>query len=660
MDEKRSRNFSNPEWPSRALFRPSITTVKFRGCHGESGYSLPLALVASFVLLIGVGALASRGNLGFIGQVVQNQNRQARDVAEAAIAEFGNSINQERNRHLLIAGTTANWNPATWTTPAKDFRNVCTVFDDNFVANETNGDPNFVNPDTNFVARFSAGGGERQLAPNDNARTFIVENVEFLNQSRGPYVDGSGSFLSFQNDPGNLSSTVSYGDLYRSGAQRSLIRITVRGSFNQNGRVSTARVAREFEVVPKCCKRSFGRNVISGTNWGRDEELCGSSLAGKLSGIIIGGNGGTVGGSNNPKPIVQEDGSQLTTAGCYSGPPEGGISSPLLGTSNPNCGGDPPISRGGISFAPQQINYSPPVYDNPNGSATGPNLNNLSSNTDNIIYFVPPDSSADFTNVNTPFSGVYIKRGTAAPTRLDGISPQTATAAQVDPCYVAQTFQPSSGKPYYTVNCKISGINANGGNRALYIDTSAAKFNIFTSGDVTLGGNASISNIRSYNRSDLTTPPSPSACVNNGNPSSCRVQWPNDPNSRLGTFLELCTDRGYACEKADDDELYSVRRLLNFYASGNQSFTLNGGTGGVGYNIYAPNGTVGFNGGGGNLNFMGQIFANNFNPAGNIQIQTFGGGAGTVTGGTTTGVAFGRALVDFVARSFTQSSGFGL
>lgn len=173
--------------------------------HGrtEKGYSLVVALVAGFVLLIGVGALASRGNLGFIGQVYQTQNRQARDVAESAIAEFGNTMNQERNRNLLVAGTTANWVSSTWSTSQeRDLRNVCTVFDDNFTPNLNSGNPVFVDPDPAAVARFSPGGAPQNLIAGDNSRTFVVESVEFLNQLRQPYVDGSGDFLSFENDPG--------------------------------------------------------------------------------------------------------------------------------------------------------------------------------------------------------------------------------------------------------------------------------------------------------------------------------------------------------------------------------------------------------------------------------------------------------------------------
>lgn len=617
--------------------------------NGEQGYSLALALIAGFVLLIGVGALASRGSLGFIGQVFQTQNRQARDVAEAAIAEFAITMNQERNRHLLIAGTTENWQNSKWGVAETDFRNVCTVFNNNFVPSLVDGNPQFINPDSTAINRFLPKTTSEELIQGDNSRKFIVERVEFLNQQRNPYVNSSGGFSNFTNDSG---APVSYANLYRSGAQRSLVRITVRGLIERNGRISTARVAREFEVVPKCCKRSFGQNTIGGTNWGRDQEACGASLAGKLSGIIIGTQGSDVLGSGNTKPIIQEDGSALTTASCFVGTVGSPADSPLLGSPNPDCG---PLVKGGISYNAAKVDYTPPTYINVGAISANVNL----GNGVNLIYFDPgaPRSPQS--------SGLFLKKGNAAPIRLDGLT------TGIDPCYVKNA--PAAGQPYFEVNCLISGLDLSGGNKDLYIDTSAAKINFFTSGDVNISGSNDLLRIHGNPeyRLDLNNSPTRSACIGS-NPTqselaSCLIKWvapgfdPTVSDNRHNTFLELCKDRNnYDCEKVGDDELYSVRRLLNFYADGNQEFRLNGGSAGVGLNIYAPKGTVRFNGGGNDLNFMGQIFADKFIPNGNINLFTFGGGAGVVSGVSNTGFAFGRALVDFAIRSFTQSSGFGL
>jgi hypothetical protein len=60
------------------------------------------------------------------------------------------------------------------------------------------------------------------------------------------------------------------------------------------------------------------------------------------------------------------------------------------------------------------------------------------------------------------------------------------------------------------------------------------------------------------------------------------------------------------------------------------------------------------NGGGNADNFMGQVWTNNLIVNGNISMRTFSGGGGGSAPGTLSGIP----LIDFVARSSTQSSGF--
>lgn len=163
-------------------------------------------------------------------------------------------------------------------------------------------------------------------------------------------------------------------------------------------------------------------------------------------------------------------------------------------------------------------------------------------------------------------------------------------------------------------------------------------------------------------RNPLTNSPQPSSCVSSGDPTDCTIPWNNgDPLTvagRLDSFLELCADRGFNCDvNGDGQEDFPIRRLMNFYANGSGTFDFNGIGAGVGFNIYAPNATVNMNGQG---DFMGQLWIDTWNPRGNVQMRTFSGGGNNAGGGNPPPFAFGRALIDFVARSFTQSSGFGL
>ncbi|MFM8605018.1 MAG: hypothetical protein ACKOBY_05745, partial [Cyanobium sp.] len=80
--------------------RPSIWRSRAR----QDGFSLPIAVVAGLLLLIGLAALGARSTQGYLASVFQGVNREARDVAESAITDFAVTLNREENRWLLVAG----------------------------------------------------------------------------------------------------------------------------------------------------------------------------------------------------------------------------------------------------------------------------------------------------------------------------------------------------------------------------------------------------------------------------------------------------------------------------------------------------------------------------------------------------------------------------
>lgn len=631
---------------------------KVRGSRKDEGASLVVALVAAFVLLLGAAALATRTNFGFIGQAFQVQNRQARDVAESAITEFADTMNQEPYRHLLIAGTTANWTAAKI---SSDFTNICTAFDNSTDALNTNaGNPVTVAPVASIYNAFKPGAGFQSRG---NGRSFQVESIEFLTQGRTPYVDSSGAFIT---DPASGSS---YGVVYRSGGARSLIRITVIGRVEQNGRVSEARVAREFEVVPKCCNRSFGANIFGGVNWGRDSRAClnpdpaGPGLSGLFSGL---GGTGQASGSGNSKPILKEDGTPVTEAACWSGN-QSGTPSDLSGTPNQNCtNGSSAI--GNISFRPVELSLVLPTYAPPpktNGTAVTVTPVAVPTDRDGVIYYdsgrAGPNSNG-FVN-----SGLVLQRSNGTISRIDGTA---FTANSPDPCYLKESLDTAGGRPYSEINCLTTAIPVSG-SRKVYIDTSAAKINFFFSGNGDYFGSGSGNNgvlrLHDY-RSSLSSAYIGNTCVSTSPSSSCLIRWPSVTEGspitaadRVGTFLELCSDRTYTCDPSGSKpEEFAVRNLLNFYTNGSGGFRIGGNASGLGFNIYAPNATVRFNGGGQSDNFMGQAWSNNLIINGNISMRTYSGfgafsGGG---GGSAPGTLAGIPLIDFVARSFTQSSGF--
>jgi hypothetical protein len=70
----------------------------------QDGFSLPIAVVAALLLLIGLAALGARSTQGYLASVFQGVNREARDVAESATTDFAVTLNREENRWLLVAG----------------------------------------------------------------------------------------------------------------------------------------------------------------------------------------------------------------------------------------------------------------------------------------------------------------------------------------------------------------------------------------------------------------------------------------------------------------------------------------------------------------------------------------------------------------------------
>ncbi|MGB5135011.1 MAG: hypothetical protein WBN89_07545 [Prochlorococcaceae cyanobacterium] len=620
------------------LLRLTMLRARQRGggSLAEQGYALVVALIAAFVLLLGVAALASRGQLSFIGQVFQVQNRQARDVAETAIADFANTMNREPNRLILMSGTRADQNYQTdWETSV----NICTAYNKAGTPSTSGGSPLTTAPTAAEIGRFLPG----TTTNLGNGRSFTVQSVDYRLPDRNPY-DRDDTFTDDAGVVRNLRESL------LSGRTRTLIRITVIGNVAQNNRTSSARVSREFEIVPKCCKRSFGRNTDGGdNNWGRDERDC---FGGGPEGFLVGLGGALkcngaptcgIQGVGRLQDIVGEDNTPIRRISC------------LLNES-PECV-PPGYSIGNnsnfqISVVPTPGPLTPfPTYSNPNGTVT-PAQVNFSSRT--IIYFDPARVTAtDSGLVRQGLTSTYQLTGT--PTRLNGVALGTTTS--IDPCYRDTEFNMSSSKdPYTVVHCRAQNFNISN-NTEVVIDTSASKINLFFdpstySGDyISFSGSAAVIRTHNFRDSAGFSAQGQNCLAQTGATlASCRIQWvdvpPGDPVTdadREGTFLELCSYRLAGC----DDEKYAVRRLLNIYASGTGTFDYRGNGTAEGYNIYAPDGGVLFRG---TTNFMGQVWTNKFYLNGTSGMRTFGSGS-PATG-------FGVPLIDFIARSFTQSSGF--
>lgn len=337
---------------------------------------MPIAMLAALLLFIGMAALITRSSQGFLASADQGVNREARDVAESAITDFAVTLNREENRRLLVAG---NDQVGQWTTNTAH-RNPCSG---QFVAtNPPSGQQVAVagTAAATSAGRFIRNGNWQNLITNDSTRQFLVEDVTYRYEDRT--AGSARTPFDFNTVNANIPThTVRNAALQ--GGTRTLLRVTIQGRVMRNGQISQARVTREFEVVPKCCKRSFGRHSglgVSGSDpaWGTDPvQECPLALDDGIGRGIIGSlNGGGPSGSNNTLDIVDESGNLVTRALCWGGNLAGG--SDLNGTPNPACLsgqqalGQASKSKPGVTFVPTPFDLVLPRPQFGDGTGSGP------------------------------------------------------------------------------------------------------------------------------------------------------------------------------------------------------------------------------------------------------------------------------------------------
>jgi hypothetical protein len=229
--------------------------------------------------------------------------------------------------------------------------------------------------------RFVRNGTWQNLISGDSSHQFLVEDVTYRYEDRT--AGSARTPFDFNTvNPNIPTHTVRNAALQ--GGTRTLLRVTIQGRVVRNGQTSLARVTREFEVVPKCCKRSFGRHSGLGQGesdpaWGADPVLeCPLVLDDGIGRGIIGSlNGGSPSGSNNTLDIVDESGNLVTRALCWSG--NLSSDSDLNGTPNPNCIngtqalGKASKSKPGVTFVPSTFDLvlPRPHFGDAPGSGSG-------------------------------------------------------------------------------------------------------------------------------------------------------------------------------------------------------------------------------------------------------------------------------------------------
>jgi len=293
-----------------------------------------MVMLVLLTLILGSLAMVARTSSGLLHSGAQGRNREARDVAEAGLTEIVSELNKERNRKILVSGVPlADWNVGTASVVNNLLVNPCTRYD---ASGNLRGAV-----DTPTAKAIGFKNGWQTLVTGDNTRTYRLVSVTYSDASRVPMGSPTPTAVS-------------------SGQVKSLLRLTVEGRVNDaaGNTISTVRVVKEYEVVPKCCKRSFGRNSFAATNFGEDNRFC---LSGGTAAVIGALYGGTINSSNNTLNIFNESLKPVTRILCRSNVPSPGISNPACVTGT--------MTLGVISVVPSPFNIPVPAWP---GSASTP------------------------------------------------------------------------------------------------------------------------------------------------------------------------------------------------------------------------------------------------------------------------------------------------
>lgn len=549
----------------------------------EGSFSMAMTMLVILALILGTIALANRNTYGLLGTSLQSRNREARDAAEAGVVQIITELNKERNRRLLVSGRP----PTAWNATDAEFQNPCTGFTDAF-ATAT------VQAPTARALAFQPGTWIN--VDGAGGKQFSVVSIEYLNHNRSAY-------------------TVPATEAVLTGEVKTLIRITVAGRVDGAEATSQARVTREFEVVPKCCKRSFGYNTASGRFFGRDKRPChDQNNAG--DGVVASLNGGTVRTSHNSFSIIddQTPPQPVTEVLCRSDPP----------TPNPDCVNQQWTLGRNISVTPVDFTLDLPDYP----------INTTGSYDNTTPAQLAVTASQRYLRVNN--SGTEVELCNASGSACTSLSQldNGATASPVTPPNATKTADrrckkrdPDGGgvapEQFY---CNLTKIDAT--NEDLVIDTSNGIINLY---------------------------------FDNPNATPSTTNWNYIDLGGNGTLKQVYCSGGQSDGStcATTASIAQIERL-NVFADEKGSFEVRGTGSALAMNIYAPWAAVIWRGGGSaNPNFIGRIWTNDLDIRGGIAMQVVLSLPGFCNQtGVSCPPAAGTAVVDWAARSVSHSSSF--
>jgi hypothetical protein len=463
----------------------------------QRGFSLALVLMVLMVAIVSAGTLALRSASSHSGSLQLSASRQAREAAENGITEIVGELNRPQNRRLLVSGTSPdNWGSATDITQRNPCENlngsvvtptasVGTVASNTWKSAGDNGNVQYVLRSVRYAYRARTTRLRFSYATAGSGGANQTENVGGYDNNtplpEGPNADVNLDPVALQN-PG----VENFG----------LLQLEVQGRVLRPGSntdtLATATVVKEYQVIPKCCNRSFSGPSSNGTgnippipslgtplfSFGNDQRACGGTAD---LGLLFGFNGGdlTVNGtaSSLQELSFNSTGTQL---------PNTSLQSVLCITTSPtasNCVSPNPIPVAGGSSVP----VIPIIFDVDPPPTIGATI-----------------ATAESINDIKPSNPGYFRVNPNNTNQMQRCDPTLATDGSISSivpstCSVVNFCRRVTGSPVADFHCKMNSIGISGNEEIVYFDTSRASIALFfneppgsTSGTVDLQGNSKL------------------------------------------------------------------------------------------------------------------------------------------------------------------------
>ena len=274
--------------PSPSLRHRRIWSLTLRAsliaADGRRSGNIAMALIFALVALMTAAAVVMRSQGSFMGTLFSTESRDSREAAEYGLRAIISELARTPNRRLLVANQSSSaWvAPSSWATSVSATQNPCAV-----------SSTGTYTPPTDIAGATDAA---KASVGTQSDKSYWLKSVAYRNQSSS----GARSEVKFERSSASgawsssTSGSYSASQISLNGVTRGYIQLQVQGEAVQNGVTSTSLVTKEFELVPKCCGRSFGYTYASlaspSASFGQDLRSCPALGLGVMN-LVTGANG---------------------------------------------------------------------------------------------------------------------------------------------------------------------------------------------------------------------------------------------------------------------------------------------------------------------------------------------------------------------------------